>query len=196
MWLERISGGGVDLIDFATAKAHLRILHDDNDAEIMAAISAASDYLDVDDSGFGGLGFPLVSQQWSSKARGFLPSVLRLPFGRVTAVTEFRYFRIDGVSAVLGPSSYQLVRQGRDAVVVISPGSALPRVADRPDAVDIRFTAGFANVAEVPGDIIAAALQLVGFFFNNRGADSTGGVSDEITRCVHHLTRRYRRFAI
>ena len=61
MWLERISGGGVDLIDLQDTKDYLRLLGDETDTEVAAAISAASDFLDVDEDGFGGLGFPLVS---------------------------------------------------------------------------------------------------------------------------------------
>ena len=61
MWLERISGGGVDLIDLQDAKDYLRLLGDETDTEVAAAISASSDFLDVDEDGFGGLGFPLVA---------------------------------------------------------------------------------------------------------------------------------------
>jgi uncharacterized phiE125 gp8 family phage protein len=195
MWLERISGGGVDLVDLATAKAHLRILSDETDAEVQAAISAASIHLDVDADGFGGLGFPLVAQQWSSKAAGFVPSVLRLPFARVTAVTEIRYIAPDGTPGVVPATDYLLTRRGRDAVVTLLPGKTWPNLIDRPDAVDLRFTAGFADVASVPDDIVEAAKQMVSFYFHNRGADATDGVSEEVARCVDRLTMRYRRFA-
>lgn len=195
MWLERISGGGVDLVDLAAAKAHLRILSDETDAEVQAAISAASIHLDVDADGFGGLGFPLVAQQWSSKSAGFVPSVLRLPFARVTAVTEIRYTAPDGTPGVVPATDYLLTRRGRDAVVTLLPGKAWPNLIDRPDAVDLRFTAGFVDVASVPDDIVEAAKQMVSFYFHNRGADATDGVSEEVARCVDRLTMRYRRFA-
>lgn len=195
MWLERISGGGVDLVDLAAAKAHLRILSDETDAEVQAAISAASIHLDVDADGFGGLGFPLVAQQWSSKSAGFVPSVLRLPFARVTAVTEIRYTAPDGTPGVVPATDYLLTRRGRDAVVTLLPGKAWPNLIDRPDAVDLRFTAGFSDVASVPDDIVEAAKQMVSFYFHNRGADATDGVSEEVARCVDRLTMRYRRFA-
>lgn len=195
MWLERISGGGVDLVDLPAAKAHLRILSDETDAEVQAAISAASIHLDVDADGFGGLGFPLVAQQWSSKSAGFVPSVLRLPFARVTAVTEIRYTAPDGTPGVVPATDYLLTRRGRDAVVTLLPGKAWPNLIDRPDAVDLRFTAGFADVASVPDDIVEAAKQMVSFYFHNRGADATDGASEEVARCVDRLTMRYRRFA-
>ena len=195
MWLERVSGGSVDLVDFAAAKEHLRILSDETDAEVQAAISSASFYLDVDADGFGGLGFPLVAQEWSSKAAGFEPSVLRLPFARVTAVTEIRYTAPDGTPGVVSAADYLLTRRGRDAVVTLLPGKSWPNLIDRPDAVDLRFMAGFADVASVPDDIVEAAKQMVSFYFHNRGADATDGVSEEIGRCVDRLTVRYRRFA-
>jgi len=195
MWLERISGGGVDLVDLDTAKAHLRILSDETDAEVQSAITAASIHLDVDADGFGGLGFPLVAQQWSSKSAGFVPSVLCLPFARVTAVDEIRYTASDGSSVVVPATDYLLTRLGRVAVVTLLPGKAWPSLIDRPDAVDLRFTAGFDDVASVPDDIVEAAKQMVSFYFHNRGADATDGVSEEVARCVDRLTMRYRRFA-
>lgn len=196
MWLERISGGGVDLVDLAAAKAHLRILGDETDAEVQAGISAVSTHLDVDADGFGGLRFPLVAQQWSSQAAGFVPSVLRLPFARVTAVDEIRFTTPDGSSGVVPVTDYLLTRRGREAVLTLLPDKAWPNLIDRPDVVDLRFTAGFADLASVPDDIVEAAKQLVSFYFHNRGADPIYGVSEEVARCVDRPTMRYRGGAV
>lgn len=195
MWLERISGGGAGLVGLDAAKAHLRILSYETDDEVQAAIAAASAYLDVDGDGFGGLGFPMVAQTWSSKARCFSPSLLRLPFARVTAVSEIRYTAPDGTPGVVPSVDYMMTRAARATVVTLLPGKSWPNLIDRPDAVDLRFAAGFANVAAVPGDIVEAAKQLISFYFHNRGADASRGVSEEVAQCVDRLTVRYRRFA-
>jgi uncharacterized phiE125 gp8 family phage protein len=196
MWLERISGGGVDLVDLADAKLHLRLLEDDFDSEVRAAISAASVHLDVDGDGFGGLGFPIVAQQWSSKASGFTSKVLRLPFARIIEVTEIRFTAPSGTSAVVPSTDYLLTRCGRASVIKLLPGKSWPAVMEKPDAVDVRFAAGFSDVDSVPGDITQAAKQLIGFYFHNRGAEAGGTVGEEVARCVDRLTSRYRRFAI
>ncbi|MFW2541528.1 head-tail connector protein [Primorskyibacter sp. 2E107] len=196
MWLERISGGGVDLVDLDDAKKHLRLLEDDFDTQVAAAVRSASAQLDVDTDGFGGLGFPIVSQAWSAKGSGFTDQVLRLPFPRVSAITEIRYTDPDGAAQVVPSSDYLLTRDGRGAVVVLLSGKSWPSVIDRPDAVDLRFVAGFADVASVPDDIVEAAKQLIGFYFEHRGAEPTAGVAEDAARCVDDLTRRYRRFAM
>ncbi|MBC7154496.1 MAG: hypothetical protein H5U19_07795 [Rhodobacteraceae bacterium] len=195
MWLERLSGGGVDLVSLGSAKDHLRIIGNETDAEVEAAISAASVHLDVDADGFGGLGFPIVAQQWSSKAAGFTPRLLRLPFSRVTEVTEIRYIAPDGTPGTVPSADYLLIRRGRDALVELLPGKAWPNLIDRPDAVDLRFTAGFPDLVSVPDDIIQAAKELITYYFFSRGGDGPDGISEEVARCVDRLTRRYRRFA-
>ncbi|WP_197919317.1 head-tail connector protein [Thiosulfatihalobacter marinus] len=196
MWLERISGGGDDLIDLAAAKAHLRLLGDDFDSEVSAAIKVASAHLDVDADGFGGLGFPLVDQQWSVKAAAFTSQVLRLPFARVTAVDEIRYTDPDGTAQVVPSSDYLLTRRGRDCVVVLLSGKVWPALIDRPDAVDIRFSAGFADVDSLPRDIVEAAKQLTAFHFENRDGAVDESAREGISICVDRLTLRYRKFAV
>lgn len=196
MWLERISGGGADLIELQDAKDYLRILSDETDGEVEAAISTASAFLDVDEDGFGGLGFPLVAQQWAMKGTSFGAQVLRMPFARIESVDEIRFTGPDGQTGTVAPQNYQLVKCGREWRVVLLSGSSWPQVADRPDAVEVRFTSGWPDVASVPGDIIDAAKVLMAHFFHCRGASAEDGVTDEIMRGVDRLTARYRRFAM
>ncbi|WP_366944240.1 head-tail connector protein [uncultured Pelagimonas sp.] len=195
MWLERVSGPSQNVIEIEDARDHLRILDQDNDSEIQAAISAATAYLDVDEDGFGGLGFPLVSQQWKLRVPGFAEVMTRLPFARVTSVDAIDVIGADDVPASVPPPDYMLTGSGRLKQVVLTSGASWPNVADRPDAVTIRFTAGWADVDAVPGDIKAAARLLIGHFFENRTAVADGP-SAEIALGVERLTTRYKAFAI
>ncbi|MCZ4269014.1 hypothetical protein O4H48_14030 [Rhodobacteraceae bacterium G21628-S1] len=195
MWLERVSGGGVDLIDLADAKTHLRVLGDDFDAEIQQAISSASAHLDVDEDGFGGLGFPLVAQQWDLKLCRF-GAALRLPFGRVTALHEIRYFQPDGIEQLADAGTYRIVREGRVFLVGCAPGSSWPTTQARKDAVTVRFTSGWATAADVPQDIKQCARLLVGHFFRNKEATAGRDVPQQMQLGIDALTRRYRGFAI
>lgn len=194
MWLTQLAGSVATVIDRADAKLHLRLLENDNDTEVDGAIAAAHAYLDVDQDGFGGLGFPLISQSWSMKCADFGGNSLSLPFTRVTAIDAIDYIDADGAAGTIPPGNYMLTKKGRTPCVALLPGKSWPSVAARPDAVDIQFTAGFANAAAVPSDIKAAARFLVGHFFENRRA-VIEGVSCEIQIGVDRLTARYRRFA-
>lgn len=194
MWLERMRGGGEDLITLADAKSHLRVIENDSDAEISNAISAASSYLDVDADGFGGLGSPLVSQSWVIRAGTFGTGSIRLPFSRVTAITAITYHDASNVLQSVSAANYHLVGSGRDQLIKLAAGAQWPEVYDRPEAVIIVFEAGFEDVDAVPADIKAAARLLVGHFYENREAAGEGAAAREIALGVTNLTQRYRRF--
>jgi uncharacterized phiE125 gp8 family phage protein len=200
MWLERLSGGNAALITLADAKDKLRILTPEGedpelDAEITRAIAAASAHLDVDGDGFGGLGFPLVSQQWVRKGAGFTSDLLRLPFARIHSVDAVRCLQEDGSSLTVPPGDYILAGSGRARRIELLPGKSWPSHVARADAVEIVFTAGFAAVEAVPEDIRAAARELVKLYYDHPLADAALGVPEQVQRGVDRLTRRYRAFA-
>lgn len=200
MWLERLSGGAAALITLADAKDKLRILSPEGedpelDAEITRAIAAASAHLDVDGDGFGGLGFPLVAQQWVRKVPGFGADLLRLPFARIRSVDALRCWQEDGTSLIVAAEDYILAGSGRARRIELLPGRSWPSHAVRPDAVELVFTAGFATAEEVPQDIRAAARELVKLYYDHPLADAALGIPEQVQRGVDRLTRRYRAFA-
>lgn len=193
MWVTRRTGGAPDLIDLDDARAHVRQIETDFDAEISRAIRAASAVLDVDADGFGGLGFPLVSSGWSLIGAG--PPVLpvRLPFRRVASVDEIRVWAPGASAAEVWPATdWASWRDGRETLVGPMAGKSWPDLEARPDALEIRFTAGWATVADVPEDIKEACRLLVGHFFENRAAAVAVDVPREIALGVEALTARYR----
>lgn len=199
-WLERLSGGTVPLITLSDAKDKLRIISPDGDdpeldAEITRAIAAASTVLDVDEDGFGGLGFPLVSQQWVRKGSCFGDRFLRLPFARIRSVDGIGYLAPDGTEAAVPAGDYVVVGRGRMRQVVLLPGKSWPELADRPDAVSIEFSAGFETVGSVPEDIKNAARELVKFYYDYPLAEAANGIPEQVQEGVDRLTRRYRAFA-
>lgn len=201
MWLERLTGGSIDLITLADAKDRLRVISPEGedpelDAEISRAIAAASAALDVDQDGLGGVGFPLVSQSWVRKGACFDERFLRLPFARIQSVDEIRYLNIAGAEVLVPAESFALVGRGRSRQVVLVSDTSWPAVADRPDAVALKFTAGFPTVEQVPEDLKAAARELVAFYYDYGFADAALGIPEQVQRGVDRLTRRYRAFAL
>ncbi|WP_109466358.1 head-tail connector protein [Albibacillus kandeliae] len=200
MWLERLDGGGDDLITLEDAKNKLRIISPEGedeelDAEVSRAVASASAFLDVDADGFGGLGFPLVAQQWVRKGSGFTREVLRLPFPRIVSLDAIRYISEGGATVSVPPSDYFLAGRGRARQVFLLPGKSWPSHASRPDAVEVLFTSGFASVNDVPEDIKAAARELVKFYYDHPLADAATGIPEQVQRGVDRLTNRYRMFA-
>lgn len=200
MWLERQTGGGAPLITLEDAKDKLRIISpagDDPelDAEITRAIASASVHLDIDADGFGGLGFPLVSQQWVRKGGGFGGGFLVLPFPRIRSVDAIRCLTSDGSTVTVPAGDYLVAGLGRKRHLCLTPGASWPSHAARPDAVELLFTAGFATVADVPEDIKAACRELVAFYYDHPLADAATGIPEQVQRGVDRLTCRYRTFA-
>jgi len=196
MWLERVSGGGADLIDLDDAKAHLRIIGDDLDQDVRRCVRSASYWLDVDDDGFGGIGFPILKQSWRMKGASFSQDFLRFPFPHVGSVQEICYFDRNSLSQVLPASQYFICKVGRHYQISLHAGASWPSVANRPDAIEVQFSCGYPDVASVPGDIQAAARLLVGHFFENRLSEMSGEVPEKVKIGVDALTRRYRPFAM
>lgn len=201
MWLERLSGGVVPIITLESAKDKLRIISPDGDdpqldAEISRAVLAASTALDVDEDGFGGLGFPLVSQEWVRKGAEFSDKLLHLPFARVRSIEAISCTTVQGDEYELPSEDYVLVGKGRLKAIQVLPGVILPQLSDRPDAVSIRFTAGFPSVEEVPEDIKAAVRELVGFFYDHGLSDAEKGIPEQVQLGIDRLTHRYRAFAL
>lgn len=196
MWLERISGGDTGLIDLLDARNFLRILNDENDAEIVEAIASASAFLEVDEDGFGGIGLPIVAQQWSLKKAGFGKPFVRLPFARVVSVDNVHFYSPDGHLETIAPNDYQLIKHGRLWSVCLSTGKNWPSAADRPDAVEVLFTAGWPEKESVPGDIKAAARLLTEFFFETRALEGEQDIPKRLAQAIDNLTIRYRRFGI
>lgn len=195
MWLKRVSGGNLPLMDLQTAKVHLRILDDDSfDVEIDDLVLSVTAQLDVDDAGQGGLAFPLGLQVWGMFQAKFPAGQIDLPFSGIEKITSVKYWDTAGQQQTLAADQYILAGSGGARCLVPLSGVYWPSVADRPDAVEITFEAGHATMELVPNDIKRAAKLLIGHYFENHSEVVVGTVSVKIQAGVDSLLQRYRRY--
>lgn len=195
MQLTRIDRDDTRPVSLEAAKRYLRILSNDFDLEVEAALDAAVQTIDLDDDGFGGLDFPLMRQTWAMELSGF-PGVIALPFQRVSEIVSISYFPADGETQTLAPELYHLVKNvRREWRVVLANGGAWPSVAIRPDAVRVEFRAGFETPADIPADLKQAILFLLGHYYENRSAVITGTIAQELPMAVNSILAKYRRIA-
>ncbi|CAM3307245.1 head-tail connector protein [Halomonas lysinitropha] len=180
------------MITLAEAKLHLRLITDLTDADsytaedahIQGLISAAyrhaeavtrttlerrSKTLVLD-------GFPAGSQ------------AIELPWTPVEAVESLEYVDPDGIEQSLAAETLRL--DTRPIYPRLAPqwGSLWPATTDEPECVSITATAG---AAELPADIRAALLLLVGHFYENREAVVIGTISSAIPFSVETLLAPY-----
>lgn len=169
------------LVDLATAKAHLRVDHDDDDAIIGAYIAAACGHID----GPGGwLGRAIGPQTLELRADDFRgcdgQGAFDLPFAPIIDVVSVKYLDgADGAEQTVTPTDYEITARS-----TLRPGYEIewPTARSFADAVRIRYRAGYVAdptaetlVAAVPAPVVAAVLLMVGDLYANRETAAEGG---------------------
>lgn len=171
MWLELNTGPAATLISTAEAKAHLRIDHSAEDTYIGALVSAVDNVLDGP-SGY--LRRAVVSQTWKYYLGRFCGDRVYIPLPPLISIDTAKYYDLDNVQQALSSSLYTLIKPaGAAAYLHLKPTQLWPSTYDRPDAIEIAFTAGYAIV---PPAVKQAALILLSEMYAARGDDTGGSV--------------------
>lgn len=142
------------------AKAHLRVVGDEENALILGLIRAATQYLDGRD---GVLGFALMPQQWRQDFSGFSRR-MRLRLDPLISVDEVTYTDADGLPVVIPATDYRLRIRATGAEVGFADEYQFPHPLRGSD-VSVTFTAG-RDV--VPAPIKQAILLHVGTLYQHR----------------------------
>ena len=133
-------------LTLADAKNHLRIAHNDLDSEIVQVIAAATDYCEH----YAAVSLRVATQRTATYATWPL-YFIRFQTQRVISVDSVDYIDSNGDSQTVDSSNYTLVEStGGGAILEFDTAFSQPTLADRLDAVQITYTAGFPSVSEVP----------------------------------------------
>ena len=173
-------------VSLAEAKAHLRIDHADEDAQVTAAVAAATAHLDGWD---GVLSRALVTQTWDIGFPGFRTR-LRLPLRPVQSVTSVTYRDSDGAEQTF--TDFLLHFDALGAYLAPAPDAEWPETQARDDAVTVRIVAGYGAASDVPPPLKSAILLLTSHLFDQRGAVAFGGSPIELPFGVASLIAPYR----
>lgn len=178
------------LLTLAQVKAHVRPDTDEADDTLRDLIAVAQAYCD----GPGGwLSASLGPQILELRAPGFAAlDGLPLPCGPVIEIVAVNLIAPDGTPASLAPSACLLDGD----VLLPAPGLSWPPTAARPDAVRLRYRAGYPPAANtnathaVPPPILQAMLIIVALLYENR----LGDVNLAENRAVAALLAPFRRW--
>lgn len=175
------------VVSLAEAKRHLRVLHDDDDVDIEMMVAAATACIE----GPNGIGIALSPQTWRLSLDGF-PCEIIVPLGPVTDVTSVSYVDGNGTPATVSGVRFDL----DESPLRIFPArdTPWPSTYCEPGAVKVTFACGY---TELPADLRAAILLLVGHFYEHREAVTTDLKAIELPMGVTSILERYRvgRFA-
>lgn len=127
----------------------------------------------------------LVTQEVELR-RARLGGAITLPVAPVRSVTAVTYLDPAGVEQVLAPATYRLVRDRALARLVPATGASWPATLGEPDSVAVRLEVGFGAAADVPPELKAAVLMLVGHLDQHRegGGGMPAQVADVLDRWI------------
>lgn len=175
-------------ISVASAKAHLRIDADDEDALIASLIAAARIFVERT------LGLALITQGWSYFLDVWPRSTcVTLPISPVQAVGAVKLHDVAGGTTVLDAESYAVDVVSAPARLVLK-GAAPPVATRELNAFEIAFTAGYGDEApDVPAPIRQALTLLVAHWFERREPVVLGVGAQEVPTTVAGLLLPHRR---
>lgn len=154
-------------VSLAEAKAYLYVDHDADDALIESLIATATDHLD---GPRGLLGRALVEQRWELRLPRFPRGAIEIPLPPCIAIVSVTYLDPEEVEQALAPGDLRLVGLGGDEPAQLWPtlSTPWPATADHPEAVKVRFDAGYGSAADVPDRLKSAILAHVSTLYQTR----------------------------
>lgn len=178
--LTLITAPSVEPLTVAEAKTHLRVRHDDEDTLISSLILSARQR--VEEVG----GLALTTQTWELALDAFPNGTILLPRSPLQSVTSITYTDTNGDSQTVSSDDYTVDTRSRPGLVHLAFGQTWPATRDIPNAVVVRYVAGFGDDAtDVPAPVRQALLLELGTLYAHREDVVTGTVVTPL-----HATRR------
>jgi len=190
MTLRLITAATALAVDIDEAKAHLRVTESAEDDLIESMLWAAQDMAEQ------ATGRALMTQTWELKQDAFDNQMVltRVP---VQSITSVNYLNESGNLIVLDPLAYDLYNADDYGYASLLPvyETQWPATRIQPEAVVVRYVAGYANAAAVPQAIKAWIKLQVSSLYENRESESysSRAVSTTVKMSfVDRLLDRYR----
>lgn len=194
------TGPAANAVSAADVYAHLRVPTSGSPAvptdadHIDTLIAAATGHLDGRD---GWLGRCLVTQTWDYSLDGFPAEdrPIRLPLAPVQSITSISYTDTAGASQTFASSKWSLsADKDWRPRIDLGYGEAWPSTRDVPDAVTVRFVAGYGDAdTDVPPAIRSALKILIGDLYAQRETVVVGTIVGQLPQVVEALLAPYRR---
>lgn len=157
-------------VTLAEAKAQCRVDGTDDDVFIGALIQSAREMAEHQ------TGRALVTQTWELVLDAFPAAfVLRRP--PIIAVDSVKFLDADGVQQTLDPADTLLDKDNEPGYLVPAYGKTWPDSYPVPNAVRVRYTAGYGGAANVPESIKAWMKLMIGTAYANRETVLAGQIS-------------------
>ncbi|QIM48985.1 hypothetical protein G9Q38_07215 [Pusillimonas sp. DMV24BSW_D] len=193
MSLKVITPPAAEPVSLQEAKLHLRIIaalsdtatHPE-DAMIESLIVAArqgAEHL---------TGRALMPQTFELGLDGFVDKI-KLPMPPLVSITSLTYVDVAGNVQVLDSADYEVDTYSEPAKIVRPYGTFWPATKCQPNAVMIRYEAGYANATDVPSQIKSWMLLRIGSLYSNREDVNVGNIVTDF-KFADRLLDAYRTY--
>jgi uncharacterized phiE125 gp8 family phage protein len=181
-----VDAPAVEPVTKTEAKAQLRITHSDEDTIIDGLITAARHYSENYCQRV------FITQTWDLFLDCF-PAEIEIPFPPLQSVTHIKYIDTDGNEQTLSASNYTVDSSSFIGRIVPAYGESWPSIRYVPNAVNVRFVAGYGDAAsDVPETIKLAMKMLIAHWYENRETVKVGTITKAIEFSYEALLDPYR----
>lgn len=102
-----------------------------------------------------------------------------IPLPRLQSISSITYVDGDGASQTWSSSNYVVSTSREPGIVRLAYGVSFPTVRYQPDAIRVRFVAGYGSTSSaVPPGLVGAMLLLLRDLFENRSAVMAGTINE------------------
>lgn len=182
---KRLTQPATEPVLLADVKAQLNIRDTVQDAIVTRRIKEAREWCEEF------LQRALLSSSWKEMLDSFVDEI-ELTYPPIISVTSVKYYDTNGVQQTLSGSAYSLDNFSEPGIIRRTYGTDWPETRDIPNAVEVIYSAGYADAASIPYPIIEAIMLLVGHWMNNQGSVETGAVITRVPLAVEQLLQPYR----
>ena len=119
--------------------------------------------------------------------------VYRLYKSPVSTLTHIKYYDSTDTLQTLTASNYILDNVSKPARIGLAVDGELPTLADRINAVEVKYTVGYGTASpDVPDGIKQAVLLTIGNWYQNRQTVITGRTATELPLSSQYLLNQYK----
>lgn len=173
MALKLVTAASAPLVSLEEAKKHLNVFHDDDDDYIEALVATATEHIDGAE---GWLGRAFGQQSWELSLDCFPCKEVHLPLPPLREVTEVAYTKDDGTPGVVaGFRKFGVGLAGGQGFILPAFGERWPVTRREPEAVRVKFTAGYDTI---PSSVGHAIKLLIGTWYESREDASAISLSE------------------
>lgn len=176
-------------IGIQEAREHVRLpaSYTNYDGKLTGYIAAARQYAET------ATDRKLCTQTWDLFLDRFPRSddPIYIPFGKCQSAVV-TYTDTAGATQTWTSSDYVLSTSREPAVIRPTIGKTWPTPQNKPDAIKVRFVCGYGVSADVPREIKAAMLLLIGHFFAHAETEIVGSITSAMTIGADAIFQHYK----